>query len=58
MGFKFLGRVGSATIYLGGQEENLARGAIASADGALNFLDLFASFLGQAKNEEVTKYKS
>ncbi len=41
-----------ANVRSGGEDENLARGARGCREGALNFLGFFASFLGQAKNEE------
>jgi len=39
-------------VQAGGEGENLAGCARALCVEALNFLDFFASFLGQAKNEE------
>ncbi|MEM8893536.1 MAG: hypothetical protein AAGC88_03095 [Bacteroidota bacterium] len=38
--------------HFGGRDENLAGCVMALWEEALNFLDFFASFLGQAKNEE------
>ncbi len=41
----------------GGKGENFAREAIGKWVGVLNFLDFFASFLGQAKNEVPVRHE-